>query len=149
MKFKITLKQKATESKTFEVEADSADDLTPELVFGEALGDDDDHITVGSEVYASTPLATDDYTFDEISLGDRWIESIEEVEPQPPADLNPDLEHAVATIFAVHRWPLGVVIGSIMDVLGSQRTREANDAAEAIIRTTKKTHTITKKDTTA
>ena len=79
MKFRITLQQKATETKTFEVEADSADDLTAKLIFGGKDDDDEYPMTEGSEVYSDTEKACGGYEFEEISLGDRWIETIEEI----------------------------------------------------------------------
>ena len=80
--FRITLKQRITETKVLRVEAPSREELTQELVYGDTGKETKDELVeAGNEVYVTTPAVTDDWECEGIFHGDRWVDDIEMVLP--------------------------------------------------------------------
>ena len=75
-KYKVTLRQRVTEEKVIEVEADNHSKITEELLFGQG---GTEGLFEGDEIYSSSPKATDDYETKGIFPGDRYVYGIEKV----------------------------------------------------------------------
>ena len=80
--YRITLKQRITETKVLRVEAPSREELTQELVYGDTDKETKgDLVEAGDEVYVTTPAVTDGWECEGVSYGDRWVDDIETVLP--------------------------------------------------------------------